>query len=186
MLPSARQVEDLIDDLLRRPGRIECHETGDPPHPLPLVRRVPPRSKDDALECLVLRFDADSGIVRGDPLLALQTREFNLLARGEIDLRKESLDLDIAAQPRRGLGISLGDVINPFTRIGGTLAAPRIVADPKTGILETGAGIATGGLWPLARKLRQRFLGRNPCVRALEAEPDQGARRDSRYSATAS
>jgi hypothetical protein len=138
------------------------------------------------LECLVLRFDADSGAVRGDPLLALQTREFKLLARGEIDLRKEALDLDIAAEPRRGLGISLGDVINPFTRIGGTLAAPRIVADPKTGIIETGAGIATGGLWPLARKLRQRFLGGNPCARALEAEPDQGARRDSKYSATAS
>ena len=123
------------------------------------------------LDCLVLKMDIDDGTIKGDPLLALQTRELNLLASGQIELHDESLRLDFAAQPRRGLGVSLGDLINPFTRVGGTLAAPQIVADPKRGILETGAGVATGGLWPLAKKLRERFLGNNPCNRALETKP---------------
>ena len=122
------------------------------------------------LNCLVLRVDIADGKASGDPLFAMQTRELNLLARGSVDLGSEALDIDIAAQPRQGLGISLGDLINPFTRLGGTLASPAIVADPKTGVVETGAGIATGGLWPLAKKLQQRFLAGNPCTRALDQE----------------
>ena len=129
----------------------------------PLVRK-----RDEMqLDCIVLHLDIDDGTAHGDPFFALQTRDFNLLARGSIDLGDESLNLDIASQPRRGLGISLGDLINPFTRVSGTLASPRIVADPKSAVVETGVGIATGGLWPLAKKLRGRFLGGNPCAKAL-------------------
>ncbi len=120
------------------------------------------------LNCLVLRLDLEDGTARGDPLFALQTGEVNLLARGHIDLGSETLDLDILAQPRRGLGISLGDLINPFTRIGGTLASPRIVADPKSAVFETGAGLATGGLWPLGKKLLQRLFNSDACARAME------------------
>ncbi|WP_405229796.1 AsmA family protein [Lentisalinibacter sediminis] len=127
------------------------------------------KSRDEVqLNCLVLVAEIEAGAVRGDPMLALQTSEVNVLARGQIDLGSESLNLDIATHPRRGLGVSLGDLINPFTRVGGTLASPRLVADPKSAAFETGAGIATGGVWILAKKLRSRFLSGNPCANALE------------------
>ncbi|MGB5540868.1 MAG: AsmA-like C-terminal region-containing protein [Gammaproteobacteria bacterium] len=137
-----------------------------------ILETINPRigKRDDLqLNCLVVRLELEDGTARGDPLFALQTGEVNLLARGRVDLGSETLDLDILAQPRRGLGISLGDLINPFTRVGGTLASPRIVADPKSAILETGAGLATGGLWPLGRKLLQRLFGSDACTRAMEA-----------------
>jgi len=135
------------------------------------------KSRDEVqLNCLVLVADIEAGTVRGDPVLALQTSEVNVLAGGQIDLGSESLNLDIATHPRRGLGVSLGDLINPFTRVGGTLASPALVADPKSAAFETGANIATGGVWILAKKLRSRFLSGNPCANALEkhdAETDR-------------
>ena len=121
------------------------------------------------MNCFALVADIDDGMVRGDPLVAMQTTELNLLAWGEIDLGNELLDLDIAAQPLRGLGINLGDLINPFTRLGGTLASPRLVADPENALLKIGAGIATAGIWVVAKKLRDRFLAGNPCSKALQA-----------------
>jgi hypothetical protein len=124
----------------------------------------------------VLIANIEAGTVRGNPMLALQTSEVNLLTRGRIDLGSESLNLDIVTQPRRGLGISLGDLINPFTRIGGTLAHPRLVADPKSAALATGAGIATGGISVFAKKLRERFLAGDPCVKALEQDQSEAGR----------
>lgn len=130
--------------------------------------------KRDALQlnCLVLRLDFEEGVARGDPLFAVKTEDANVLARGNIDLSTESLDVDILARPRRGLGISLGDLINPFTRIGGTLASPRIVADPKSAVLETSTGIATGGLWPLGKKLLQRLFDSDACTKAMETKSE--------------
>jgi uncharacterized protein involved in outer membrane biogenesis len=120
------------------------------------------------LNCFVVLADIQNGKVQGAPMVALQTTEVNLITRGEIDLGSETLNLDIITQPRRGFGISLGDIINPFTRIGGTLAAPRLVADPKSAVFETGAGILTGGAWLVARKFRDRFFAGNPCAKALQ------------------
>lgn len=124
------------------------------------------------LSCLVLNTNINDGIIENEPLLALQTPDLDVLAGGRIDLRTESLDLDFVAQPRKGLGVGLGDIVQPFTRVGGTLAAPKIVADATSGILHTGAGIATGGLFSLANSLRKRFLGGNPCEKALQAIAD--------------
>jgi len=120
------------------------------------------------LNCFVVLADIQNGKVQGAPMVALQTSEVNLVTRGEIDLSSELLNLDIITQPRRGFGISLGDIINPFTRIGGTLAAPRLVADQKSAVFETSAGILTGGAWVVARKFRDRFFAGNPCAKALE------------------
>ncbi|MBT8067684.1 MAG: AsmA family protein [Gammaproteobacteria bacterium] len=121
------------------------------------------------LTCFVVFADIQNGKVQGAPLVALQTTEVNLLTRGEIDLGSESLKLDIITRPRRGFGISLGDIINPFTRVGGTLATPRLVADPGSAVFETGANILTGGGWVVARKFRDRFFAGNPCAKALKA-----------------
>jgi len=120
------------------------------------------------LNCFVVFADIQKGKVRGAPLIALQTPEVNLFTHGEIDLASETLQLDIDTRPRRGLGISLGDIVNPFTRIGATLAAPRLVADPGPAVFETGAGILTGGAWVIAKKFRDRFFTGNPCVTALK------------------
>ncbi|MEM9530561.1 MAG: AsmA-like C-terminal region-containing protein [Pseudomonadota bacterium] len=146
----------IFEDLLRRT----------------LASLIPVAKNTDTidLECLHLTMNFQAGVAKGNPILALQTSEVELVARGEVDLGTEAIDLDIVAQPRKGLGLSLADLINPFTRLGGTLAAPRLVADPKTGAIETGVGIATGGLWPLGRKLLQRFAAEAPCASAMKPE----------------
>ena len=134
----------------------------------------PMTEKVDSIEltCLVLQINIEEGIIDSDPILALQTSDLDLIAGGKIDLQTESLDLDFLAQPRRGLGVGLGEVIHPFTRVGGTLSAPKIVADTKSGILHTGAGIVTGGLFPLANNLRKRFFGKAPCKQAVQTDTD--------------
>ena len=127
------------------------------------------KTRDEVqLNCFVVLAEIEEGKVRGDPLVALQTTEVNLLTRGEIDLGSESVKLDIITRPRRGLGISLGDIVNPFTRVGGSLGSPRLVPDPTSAVFETGANILTGGGWVVARKFRDRFFAGNPCAKALE------------------
>jgi hypothetical protein len=45
---SARARDDVVGDLLGRPGSVQVDEIRDPTHPLPLVRRVPTRAYDMA------------------------------------------------------------------------------------------------------------------------------------------
>jgi len=120
------------------------------------------------INCIVLLLDVNDGIISGDPALVVQTGDINFYTAGTLNLTTEKLDLDIISNSRRGIGISIGDFVNPFIKIGGTLAAPRVISDPKSTVTETSAGILTGGLWPLAKKIRDRFLTGDPCRKALE------------------
>ena len=73
-------------------------------------------------------------------------------------------------QPQRGgLGISAGSVVNPFIRIGGTLAEPTVALD-KTGALITGgAAFFTAGLSLIAKAaFDAAWRSPDPCGRVLE------------------
>ena len=87
-----------------------------------------------------------------------------MFVMGSADLGSERLDLTLATQPRRGLGISAGAIVNPFYKIGGTFASPQLRVDATSAALTYGMATATGGLSILATGLRDRLLGNlNPC-----------------------
>lgn len=134
------------------------------------------RHSNVAVECVALRLNFQEGVAQGDPGFAVQTRELNVLARGAIDLRNERLDLDVITRPRRGLGISAGDLLNPFVRVGGTLREPRVVPDPRKGIVAGGSWLATGGALPLFNMLRARFLGGSVCEKVLREDTSGNGR----------
>ena len=96
------------------------------------------------------------------------TERMNLFAKGNVNLETEAINVDFNTELRKGIGVSIGDVFNPFTRIGGTLAKPALVVDEKGAFLEGGTAIATGGLTTIAKGLRGRFFGdKQPCESAL-------------------
>ncbi len=66
-----------------------------------------------------------------------------MLARGRIDLTTEKIDFTFETTPREGIGISVGDIVNPFTKVVGTLSAPKISLDLQGTIVEGGTAFAT-------------------------------------------
>lgn len=127
------------------------------------------QTSDMQVECSVLALHAEDGVLSLDPGFVLRTHRVDLSARGEIDLKDESLAIRFDNQARKGLGISAASLVNPYVQITGTLAKPTLGLDVTSSALSGGAAIATGGLTVLAKPLFGRFMSRrNPCKAALD------------------
>jgi hypothetical protein len=124
-------------------------------------------------ECAVLLARIDNGVLSGKPAAIVQGKKLRIVANAAVDLKTEELDIQIQTIPRKGLGLSVSDLVNPYTRIGGTLASPSLALNPQGVLLEGGAAVATGGLSILAKRFQQRFLSsKDPCGDALaDADP---------------
>ena len=137
-----------------------------------LFQAVNPLAKSSSktnVNCAVLMLQVNGGVVTGDPALVMQTDMLNIFGKGKINLATEALNFDFNTQQRKGIGLSLGDLINPYTKVGGTLASPVIELDSTGALVEGGAAFATGGLTVIAKALRNRFLSNpDPCGKALE------------------
>ena len=75
------------------------------------------------------------------------------------------MDLVFNTKSRKGIGISAGKAFTPYFKIGGTMANPRLVIDPKGVAISGGAAVATAGLSILAEGLWDRWIAtaKNPC-----------------------
>jgi len=121
------------------------------------------------IECAFLDATFEGGVLRAQPGLVARTDRLNLFARGKIDLASERLDIDLRTEARKGVGISVGKILNPYVKVGGTLGEPRLTLDAKGAVVSGGAALASGGLSVALPALRDRVQGfRNPCVRMLE------------------
>ncbi|MDT8320940.1 MAG: hypothetical protein RQ826_10490, partial [Xanthomonadales bacterium] len=126
------------------------------------------RESHTELECAVFAARADQGTVIIDPWV-IQTAKLVILSGGMVDLDTEIINMDFRARARQGLGISAGTLINPFTRLAGTLSSPELVFDATGTALSGTVAIATAGLSLLGRPLYDRFMGsQNPCGDALQ------------------
>lgn len=122
------------------------------------------------LECAIFEVSVEDGLASIDTF-AIQTDTMTTVARGEINLRNERLDLAFRAKPREGIGVSLGTVANELLEVRGTLSSPQIGLDAARAATATGAAVATGGLSLLARGLWDRLSAeRNKCKRETERE----------------
>lgn len=132
------------------------------------------------LDCAVAAARFSGGLAKIDPLM-FQTDKIVVTSGGEIDLQSEKIDLAFSTRPRKGLGISPGAIINPFIRLGGTMARPALNLDASGAALSGGAAVATGGLSLLGESLFNRFIReQDPCgkvvaeLRKMQEEGNEG------------
>jgi hypothetical protein len=139
-----------------------------------LVAVNPFREKETHTEmvCAVFLVDVRDGIASANPSLVIQTDKMNIISKGTLNLTTEKIDLNFNTGARKGIGISAADFINPYIKVGGTLAHPRIALDAPTAAVTAGAAVVTFGISMLATATARRiFRKKDPCGAALaEAE----------------
>jgi len=146
-----------------------------------LLRRLNPFAKTDKvshLECLVAAADVTAGKVAVGPVV-VHARKVTVVSQGEIDLHNEKISLTFDSRQRKGIGVSASDLVDPFIKVGGTLAQPAMELDAAGTVVKGGLAVATAGLSILARSLAERYLAsKDPCGDALKAirEKDAGER----------
>ena len=107
--------------------------------------------------CIVWPLEIVNGVVSGAPSTLVSTDKVNMGLTSVVDLKSEELEINIRTSPRKGISISAGELLNPYIKIIGTLAAPRMAVDEKGVLLTGGAAVATGGLTLLAGAVWDRL-----------------------------
>jgi len=129
------------------------------------------RSPYVELQCGVVHFRVENGVMLSEDGIAFKTTRMNILSHGKINLKDESIDLSIGTEPRKGLGVNVSNMVN-VVRLGGTLAEPGIrmdVAKSGKAVARVAGAIATGGLSLLGEGLFNRATeDSSPCKTALE------------------
>ncbi|MCZ6642151.1 MAG: hypothetical protein O7F71_11305 [Gammaproteobacteria bacterium] len=108
-------------------------------------------------QCSVIALELKEGVAEVR-VAALQTDTVGIVSQGRIDLATEKVDLGFRTQQRKGTGLSLGAVVNPYVRMSGTMANPTFRLDKKSGAVAGGAAFFTGGLSILGRVMWDRYL----------------------------
>jgi hypothetical protein len=122
------------------------------------------------MDCTGMYFEISDGTLETAPMIVIQSDELIIAAVGKIDLASETLDFTFETSPRTGIGISLGDLVNPFTRVTGNLSNPQIKLDPTGSLIEGGAAVYTAGLSILAKSLWKRWFGSREVCQKVAAE----------------
>ena len=137
-----------------------------------LFSAINPLAKEEKytrLDCGFLVFDIVDGVARGRAI-GLQTDKLSVASLGTLNLATEALDFSFRIKQREGIGISLSGLINPYVKVGGTLASPALQIDTKRGFLTGTVAVLTGGLSVLAQGVWDRHLAKdNYCEAILEA-----------------
>ena len=126
-----------------------------------LLSAINPFSTDETLsrtDCAGVYLEIVDGKLETSPAIVFQTDKVVAYAVGEIDLASERIDLTFQTASRQGVGLSISDAVNPFTKLTGTLRDPTIDIDPSGALVEGGAALASGGLTILFKSLRNSWF----------------------------
>lgn len=138
------------------------------------------------LECGVAAAALEGGMMAVQPI-AVRGDKLTVLGKGKIDFGTEAIDLSWTIKPRRNVGLSPGSIANPYIRLGGTLASPRLDVKPLEAVASTGAAVATAGLTILLRGIYNRITAeKKVCVQALAKVRKQRDEFEARKSAASS
>jgi len=133
---------------------------------------INPFAKKDpyqTMECDRIFFEIVDGVAQTSPAIFMRTDKLNITAVGAVNLTTEKLDFAIETSPRKGIGLSAGDLVNPFVKVSGTMAKPGLALDPAGTLIEGGAAVATMGISMVAKSMYKRWLGpREPCAKLTE------------------
>ena len=141
---------------------------------LQVLRTLNPLQRSDSyrhVECGIYDVTITDGIAT-IKTVALQASRSTMVATGQINLRNEKLDIGFRANPREGIGISLGTVANQLLSLRGTLRSPSITIDAMSSVTTTGAAVATGGLSLLARGLWDRLSAEASICEEEKVDPN--------------
>ncbi len=120
------------------------------------------------ITCTAFLLRARDGVVTTDPALVLRTAEVDIISNGSADLRSEKIDFSFKISARKGIGIGVVQMINPYLRVTGTLAKPGLTIDPTGALVNGGAAFATAGLSIVATTLWDRVVHeKDPCGAAV-------------------
>ncbi len=127
--------------------------------------------------CTAILLKATDGVLTTDPALVMRTAELDVLSNGTLDLSTERLDLNFRTAARKGVGIGMAQLINPYIKVNGTLSNPGIALDSKGALVNGGAAVATAGLSILATTVWDRVVHeRDPCGAAAAQAGEREAR----------
>jgi len=133
-----------------------------------IIGTINPFSKTETytnFDCIIVPLEFSAGVVTSNPSSLIATDKMQVITNSEIDLNSESLETNIRTTPKKGISFSAGEIINPYIKVVGTLAAPRLAVDEAGVLLSGGAAVATGGLSILARAAWIRLSrAKDPCV----------------------
>ncbi|MDD5412458.1 MAG: AsmA family protein [Methylobacter sp.] len=93
------------------------------------------------IRCIIADFGVTQGLMRTQPLV-MDTTESNIVGKGEINLRDETLDLHLTAHPKTA---SILNVQAPLI-VKGPFKDPTVYPDPKYLAARTTASLALGAL----------------------------------------
>lgn len=174
---SVRALMDALDGSARaRVGPARIHHEGIDLEPnllqrvLDLVNPFRKTDPDTEVNCIAVRVSIADGVITSDRGIAVESKKFNAVASGTINLGAETLALGVT--PTMNQGFSLGtDQVAKNLRIGGTLANPDIgldVAGTARSAAALAADVATSGGWLLVDALLRRSKADpSPCATAL-------------------
>jgi len=126
-----------------------------------LINKLNPflaREEYTNLDCSILVVSIKQGIARLEPMLMI-TDKIAIIGEGQVNFRDEKLNINWNTEARKGLGINLSTLFNPYVRLGGTLAKPAIGLKPIEGAASAGLAVTTGGLSILGGSLLNRMKG---------------------------
>lgn len=111
------------------------------------------------LECGESRLNFVNGLASFEKGIAVETRRVALIADGQIDLARETLDLSFASSPKEGFGPTIGGS-GTLARLKGRLNDPKISMDEwslSKRALSVGASFLTSGISTLMETMLDRM-----------------------------
>jgi hypothetical protein len=137
---------------------------------LDLVNPFHRSEKKTHLSCMVVRLPTRDGIVIVDHTIAAETNRLNVVAAGQIDLGKETINLGFKTRAKEGIGIGAVNLAE-LVKLSGTLSSPKVGVDTIASAkkaLSAGGALATAGLSLVAEAfLKKTTADPHPCRTAL-------------------
>lgn len=134
-------------------------------------------SRDDlVVQCAVARLPLRNGVAPIDRSIAMETRQIAVAAIGEINLAKQTIELEFRARVKKGLDLNPGSLVQ-LMLLKGPLESPELSIDPKGTVRQAatfGVAAATGGLSLLAPALLGDAGVAKDC--GLEAGAEKGGK----------
>jgi uncharacterized protein involved in outer membrane biogenesis len=125
--------------------------------------------KNTHLDCGFVEVDVVDGVA-GSRAVGFQTDRISVASIGSIDFGSEAMDLSFRVKQREGIGVSVAGIVNPYVKVGGTMASPAFEFDKKRGFVTGAFAFLTGGLSVLAQGVWDRHLAKDDyCEAIIEA-----------------
>lgn len=132
-----------------------------------IFRAINPFYRSDPytrFECVIAPVIFNDGEVLTDPNMFIRTDKLAIVAKPEVSLKTEKIDIGVRTTPRKGVVISAGEILNPFIKVRGSLTRPYLAVDEQGVLISGGAAVATGGLSIVAKGIWDRVTrSKDPC-----------------------